>query len=263
MSRKSRICCGIRARQPRNLRVVSQQKIHPIRSYTNEPGSSSAFSILQLSKEGFPSTPMPIIFSFRPYGRIGSRSYNTNGKMHFSRDARAIADKGSGGAKVFSDGNKTFFKNLKNHSERSNELAVHRRNAMSDKVTEKGTPNSKVSASKNVDLVISKDTPVKIDEKDVNLDISGIPLGNNGKPTSTGNEKAKKQSRSKKNKNVASATVDQPKVSKTPRAKKSSPAKDEESPAVSEVCNFSISGITIFDFFLLHNYLHYPCSIPD
>lgn len=235
MSRKARICCGIRARQPRNLRVVSQQKIHPLRSYTNEPGSSSAFSILQLSKEGFPSTPMPIIFSFRPFGGIGSRSYNTNGKMHFSRDARAIADKGSGGAKVFSDGNKTFFKNLKNHSERSNELAVHRRNAMSDKVTEKGTPNSKVSASKNVDLVISKDTPVKIDEKDVNLDISGIPLGNNGKPTSTGNEKAKKQSRSKKNKNVASATVDQPKASKTPRAKKSSPAKDEESPAVSEI----------------------------
>ncbi|KAH0707722.1 hypothetical protein KY285_010795 [Solanum tuberosum] len=235
MSRKSRICCGIRARQPRNLRVVSLQKIHPIRSYTNEPGSSSAFSILQLSKEGFPSTPMPIIFSFRPFRRIGSRSYNTNGKMHFSRDARAIADKGSGGAKVFSDGNKTFFKNLKNHSERSNELAVHRRNAMSDKVSEKGTPSSKVSASKNVDLVISKDTPVKIDEKDVNLDISGIPLGNNGKPTSTGNEKAKKQSRSKKNKNVASATVDQPKVSKTPRAKKSSPAKDEESPAVSEI----------------------------
>uniref|UniRef100_M1AYW3 DNA topoisomerase n=1 Tax=Solanum tuberosum TaxID=4113 RepID=M1AYW3_SOLTU len=235
MSRKSRICCGIRARQPRNLRVVSLQKIHPIRSYTNEPGSSSAFSILQLSKEGFPSTPMPIIFSFRPFGGIGSRSYNTNGKMHFSRDARAIADKGSGGAKVFSDGNKTFFKNLKNHSERSNELAVHRRNAMSDKVSEKGTPSSKVSASKNVDLVISKDTPVKIDEKDVNLDISGIPLGNNGKPTSTGNEKAKKQSRSKKNKNVASATVDQPKVSKTPRAKKSSPAKDEESPAVSEI----------------------------
>ncbi|XP_049382513.1 uncharacterized protein LOC125846876 isoform X1 [Solanum stenotomum] len=236
MSRKARICCGIRARQPRNLRVVSQQKIHPLRSHTNEPGSSSAFSILQLSKEGFPSTPMSIIFSFRPFGGIGSRSYNTNGKMHFSRDARAIADRGSGGAKVFSDGNKTFFKNLKNHSERSNELvAVHRRNAMSDKVTEKGTPNSKVSASKNVDLVISKDTPVKIDDKDVNLDISGIPLGNNGKPTSTGNEKAKKQSRSKKNKNVASATVDQPKASKTPRAKKSSPVKDEESPAVSEI----------------------------
>lgn len=236
MSRKARICCGIRARQPRNLRVVSQQKIHPLRSYyTNEPGSSSAFSVLQLSKEGFPSTPMPIIFSFRPFGGIGSRLYNTDGKMHFSRDARAIADKGSGGAKVFSDGNKTFFKNLKNHSERSNELAVHRRNALSDKVTEKGTPNSKVSASKNVDLVISKDTPVKTDEKDVNLDISGIPLGNNGKPTSTGSEKTKKQSRSKKDKNVSSATVDQPKASKTRRAKKSSPAKDEESPAVSEI----------------------------
>lgn len=189
---------------------------------------------------------MPIIFSFRPFGGIVSRSYNTNGKVHFSRDARAIADKVSVRAKVFSDGNKTFFKNFKNHSERSKELAVHRRNAMSDKVPEKGIPNSKVSASKNVDLVISRDTPVKVDEKDVNLEISGTSLGNNGKSTSSGNEKAKKQSRSKKNKNVASAAVDQPKVSRTPRAKKSSPAKDEESPAVSEVCNFSISGITIF-----------------
>ncbi|XP_055803909.1 uncharacterized protein LOC129872969 isoform X3 [Solanum dulcamara] len=234
LSRKARICCGIRARQPRNLRVVSQQKIQPLRSYTNEPGYSSAFSTLLLPKEGFASTPMPIIFSFRPFGGIVSRSYNTNGKVHFSHDARAIADKGSVGAKVFSDGNKTFFKNFKNHSERSKELSVHRRNAMSDKVPEKGIPNSKVSASKNVDLVISKDTPVKVDEKDVNLEISGTSLGNNGKSTSSGNEKAKKQSRSKKNKNVASAAVDQPKVSRTPRAKKSSPAKDEESPAVSE-----------------------------
>lgn len=235
LSRKARISCGIRARQPRYLRFVFQQKIHHLRSYTNEPGSSSAFSTLPLSKEGFTSTPMPIIFSFRPFGGIVSRSYNTNGKMHFSHDARAIADKGSVGAKVFSDGNKTFFKNFKNHSERSKELAVPRRNAMSDKVPEKGTPNSKVSASKNIDLVISKDTPVKVDEKDVNLDISATSLGNNSRSTSMGNEKAKKQSRSKKNKNVASAAVVQPKVSRTPRAKKSSPAKDEESPAVLEI----------------------------
>ncbi|KAK4347676.1 hypothetical protein RND71_034015 [Anisodus tanguticus] len=235
LSRKARICCGTRARQPRNLRVMSQQKIHPLRIYTNELGCSSAFSILPLSKEGFASTPMPIIFSFRPYGGIGSRSYNTNGKTQFSRDARAISDKGSVGAKVVSNGNKTLFKSFKNHSERSKELAVHRRNAMSDKVPEKGTPISKVSASKNVDMVISKDTPVKVDEKVVNLDTSGPSLGNNGKSTSTGKEKAKKQSRSKKNKNVASDAVDQPKVSRTPRAKKSSPAKDEQSPAVSEI----------------------------
>ncbi|MCD7453592.1 hypothetical protein HAX54_021535 [Datura stramonium] len=234
LSRKARICCGTRARQPRNLRVMSQQKIHLLRNYTNEPGSSSAFSILPLSKEGFASTPMPTIFSFRPFGGIGSRSYNSNGKMHFSRDARAIADKSTVGAKVVSDGNKTFFKNFKNHSERSKELAVHRRNAMSDKMPEKGTPNSKLSASKNVDLVISKDV-VKVDEKDANLDISGLSLVNNGKSTSTGKEKAKKQSRSKKNKNVASDAVDQPKVFRTPRAKKSSPAKDEQSPAVSEI----------------------------
>lgn len=228
LSCKARVCCGTRARQLRNLRVVSQQKIHPLRSYTNEPRSSSAFSILQLSKGGFASTPMPIIFSFRPFGGIGSRSYNTNGKMHFSRDTRAIAVKGT-------DGNKTFFKNFKNHSERSKELAVHRRNAMSDKVPEKGTPNSKVSASKNIDLVISNDTPVRINEKDVNLDISGPSLGTNGKSTSTGKEKAKKQPRSKKNKIVVSDAADQPKVSTTPRAKKSSPAKNEQSPAVSEI----------------------------
>lgn len=235
LSRKARICCGIRARQPRYLRFVSQQKIYHLRSYTNEPGSSSAFSILPLSKEGFTCTPVPIIFSFRPFGGIVSWSYSTNGKMHFSHDAKAIADKGSVGPKVFSDGNKTFFKNFKNHSERSKGLSVHRRNAMSDKAPEKGTPNSKVSASKNIDLVISKDNPVKVDEKDVNLDISGTSLGNNGRSTSTGNEKAKKQSRSKKNKNVASDAVDQPKVSRTPRAKKSSSAKDEEYPAVLEI----------------------------
>ncbi|XP_059285251.1 uncharacterized protein LOC132038602 isoform X2 [Lycium ferocissimum] len=226
LSRKARLCCGTRARQPSNLRVTSLKKIHPIRSYTN-PGSSSAFSILLQSKEGF--------IGVRPFGGIGSRSYNTNGKTYIFPDARAIADKGTVGAKVVSDGNKTFFKNFKNHSKRSKELAVHRRNAMSDKVPEKGTPNSKVSASKNVDLVISKDTPVKVDEKVVSPDISGPSLGNNGKSTSTGKEKAKKQSRSKKNKNVASDAVDQPKVSRTPRAKKSNPAKDEQSPAVSEI----------------------------
>ncbi|KAM3252036.1 DNA topoisomerase 1 isoform X1 [Capsicum annuum] len=240
LSRKARMCCR---RQPRNLRVLSLQKIHPLRCYTNEPRSSS-FGIHLLS-EGFANTPMPI-FSFRPFGVIGSRPYNTNGKMHFSRDARAIADKGTVGAKIVSDGNKPFFKNFKYHSERSKELSVHRRNAMSDKGPEKVTPNSKVSASKNIDLVISNDTPIKVDEKDVNLDISGP--SNNGKPTSMGKEKAKKQS-SKKNKNVASDAVDQPTVSRTPHAKKSSPAKDEQSPAVSEVCNFSISGIAIFDVF--------------
>lgn len=223
--------------QPMNLRVTSQRKIHSLRTYANEPGSSSAFSILPPSKQGLASRPMPIIFSFRSFGGISSRCYNTKGKLHFSPDARAIADKGTVVSKVVSDGNKTFFKNFKNHSERSKELAVHRRNAMPDKVAEKGTPTSKESASKNVDLVITKDTPVKVDEKDVNLEISGLSLSNNGKSTSTGKEKAKKQSRSKKNKNVASDAVDQPKVSRTPRAKKSNPAKDEQSPAVSEVRN--------------------------
>ncbi|CAN4083669.1 unnamed protein product [Withania somnifera] len=228
LSCKARICCGTRTRQLRNLRVMSQQKIHPLRSYTNEPRSSSAFSILPVSKEGFASTPMLIIFNFRPFGGIGSRSYNTNGKIHFSRDTRTIAVKGT-------DGNKTSFKNFKNQSEWSKELVVHRRSAMSEKVPEKGTPNSKISASKNVDLVISKDTPVKVDEKDMNLDISGPSLATNGKSTSTGKEKTKKQSRNKKNKIVVSDAVDQPKVSRTPRAKKSSPAKDEQSPAVSEI----------------------------
>ncbi|XP_016495229.1 uncharacterized protein LOC107814336 isoform X1 [Nicotiana tabacum] len=244
LSRKARICCGTRTMQPMNLRFTSQLKIHPLRTYANEPGSSSAFSILPLSKQGLASRQMPIIFSFRSFGGIGSRSYNTNGKMHFSPDARAVADKGIVGSKVSSDRNKTLFKNFKNHTERSKELAVHRRNAMPDKVAEKGTPNSKVSASKNVDLVITKDTPVKVDENDVNLEISGPSLGNNGKSTSTGKEKAKKQSRSKKNKNVASDAVDQPKVSRSPRAKKSSPAKDEQSPAVSEI-SLPVSSSTV------------------